>query len=427
MNNYDSDRLAQTLYATGWMQANQPEEADLLMLNTCTVRQLAEEKAFSLIGRWHKLKQTNPNLMIGMTGCLAQYLGDQAFQRAPTLDFIIGPRSITKLPEIIERARNTGKASYFDIEAFGTGGGAVQPSSQITAYVAVMDGCDQYCTYCAVPRSRGSELSRPPDDIIKEIRRRINQGQKEITLLGQNITRYGKDMRGGPDLAELIDRIVTIPGLLRLRFLTGHPKAFTQHLIKTMAASPVLCHSLHLPLQSGSNKILQAMKRGYQYEDYRKLVDRLRQAIPDLALSTDLIVGFPGESEKEFNETLEAVHAIKFDMAYCFKYSPRAGTAAAKMTAQLPQAVKEERLAQLLEVINQQTLVSHQNKVNQHMSVLVESQDQKNPEKIKGRTRSNHIVFFNGPKSLIGQEVKVRIVKAGNFSLNGEWIRTNEG
>ncbi len=420
MNGYDSDRLAQVLYARGWMQAPTPDEADLLLVNTCTVRQLAEHKALSMIGRWNKLKQGHPDLKIGMAGCLAQHLGADAFKKAPGLDFIIGPRAVTSLPALIEETSSGKKGIRLGVEAFGDGGGAILPSPNVSAYVAVMEGCDQFCAYCAVPRARGREVSRPPEAILSEIKRRLEQGQKEIILLGQNITRYGRDLNPSMTLAELLHQVAALEDLQRLRFLTGHPQSFGQDLIEAMAALKVVCPALHLPLQSGSDRILKAMNRGYTMEHYRRLVERIRKTLPDMALSTDIIVGFPGEEDRDFEQTLQAVAEVGYDMAYCFKFSPRQGTAAAVMKAQVPQAVKEQRLNRLLQLVNQQMMTGKKNQLHRILPVLVERMDDKNGRRCQGRSHTNHIVYFRGTEELIGREVNVRIVEAGNFSLIGE-------
>ncbi len=420
MNEYDSDRLAQELYAQGWMQAFSPEDADLLLLNTCTVRQLAEHKALSMIGRWNKLKQEHPAIKIGMAGCLAQHMGSQAFKKVPGLDFIVGPRALTTLPAVIAQTRSGEKGISLGVENFGEGGGSVTSSPAVTAYVAVMEGCDQYCTYCAVPHARGREVSRPAEAIVTEVKRRIQQGHKEIILLGQNITRYGRDLPSPMTLAALLQRLARIEGLKRLRFLTGHPQAFDQDLIDAMTALKVVCPSLHLPLQAGSDRILKAMNRGYTMDQYLELVARIRASLPEIALSTDLIVGFPGEEEADFEQTLQAVDTIGYDMAYCFKFSPRQGTAAAAMKHQVPQALKEERLQRLLQLVNQQVMTSKQKQLHRVLPVLVERMDDKNGRRCQGRSHNNHIVFFEGPSTLIGQEVLVHITKIGHFSLVGE-------
>jgi len=426
MNEYDSERLAQLLLAHGWTMVQDSHQADLLLVNTCTVRQLAEEKAFSLIGRWAKLKSERPHIMIGMVGCLAQYLGNAAFQRAPALDFLAGPRALTRVPELVENARQKKRVAELSICDFGPGADA-PPGIVPSAYVAVMDGCNQFCTYCAVPRARGRENSRLPEDILAEIRRRVKAGTKEITLLGQNITRYGFDLKNGENLADLLYRIAdAVPDLPRLRFLTGHPQAFTERLIKAMQDIPMVCEALHLPLQSGSDTVLRNMRRGYTAAEYLDLVQNLRSAIPDLTLSTDLIVGFPGEREVDFQATLDMVQKCEFDLAFCFKYSPRKDTVAALLPDQLPQSVKKERLAALLQLIEGRAIKKKNELVGQRVQVLIEGTDRKTQKRLQGRTRGNHIVNLDGPREWIGHEIEVEIIAAGHWSLLGEAVAANE-
>ncbi len=421
MNVYDSERLLHSLTTAGWVLAPEWEAADLLLVNTCTVRQLAEEKAFSLVGRWSKLKQRRPRVLIGMVGCLAQHLGPSAFRRAPDIDFLAGPRALTRVPDLAARAGQEKRLTDFSVQAFGPG--APPPSGPpvaASAYVAAMDGCDQYCTYCAVPLARGREKSRSVNAILAEVSARVAAGTKEIILLGQSITRYGRDSGPGEDLAGLLRHVAKVPGISRLRFLTSHPAAFTDRLLDAMRELPVVSRTLHLPLQSGSDAVLQAMNRGYTTGYYLALVRRLRQALPDLVLSTDLIVGFPGEGEVDFQATLDILVECDFDTAFCFKFSPRLNTAAAKMPGQISIPVKESRLARLMDVVEANAIRRRAAFVGRREKVLIERMDRKTGERLQGRTRANHIVNLDGPAAWIGRELDVDIIAAGRWSLLGE-------
>lgn len=420
MNEYDSERLAQSLLEDGCTRVQEAEEADLLLVNTCTVRKLAEEKAFSLIGRWAKMKKQRPDLIIGMVGCLAQHLQKQGFKRSPAIDFMAGPRAITQVPKIAKQAGCGKPVSEFGVFEFGQGWNPKYGERSVTAYVDVMEGCDQFCAYCAVPLARGREFSRPCQDILAEIRRRVASGTREITLLGQNINRYGYNLPDKPDLAELLYRVAEIPGLLRLRFLTGHPKDFTQRLIRAMAEIPQVCESIHLPLQSGSDTILRAMKRGYTANDYSELAQQLRAAIPGLTISTDFIVGFPGETEENFQATLEMAEKNLFHNAYCFKYSSREDTVAARLPDQVSREVKENRLARLFRELERSALNIRTSLVGSRDKVLIEKPDIRTKQRLQGRTRTNHIVNLEGPREWIGKEIEVEITAAKNWSLSGK-------
>ncbi len=415
MNEYDSERLAQAFFSAGWTRAANAEDADLLLLNTCTVRQLAEDKAFSQIGRWAKLKIRRPGLVIGMVGCLAQHLGEAAFRRAPAIDFLAGPRSLLRVPEL---AAASPRRRLTDFSDRGFGEGAADPQNPLTASLAVMEGCDQCCAYCAVPRARGRETSRPVAEILAEARRRLSAGAKEIILLGQNVNHYGRKLPGSPDFSSLLGRICELPGLLRLRFLTSHPGDFSPRIMDAMGALPQVCESLHLPLQSGSDRILADMRRGYTVADFRCLLADLRRAVPGIQLTTDLIVGFPGESEEDFQATLALVQEAEFDSAYCFKYSPRRGTKAASLPGQLPQAVKEERLSRLLSAVKETATRAYASALGTEEEVLVEARAPA-PGQVKGRTRGNRWVTFPGPATWLGREVRVRIVAADVWALKG--------
>ncbi|MCD4814307.1 tRNA (N6-isopentenyl adenosine(37)-C2)-methylthiotransferase MiaB [bacterium] len=426
MNVYDSSRLADVLRDRGWHKTLVVGQADLLIANTCTVRQLAEEKAFSLIGRWAKLKKENPDIIIGMIGCLAQHLGDLAFRRAPVIDFLAGPRALAAVPDLAEQARFKKHQSEYRVYDFEKSCSRTVHKTRISDSVAVMDGCDQYCTYCAVPQARGREKSRSIDKIVEEVKRKIDGGAREITLLGQNVTRFGMEDDSGKTLTDLLYKLGSVPGLLRLRFLTGHPKAFTDSLIQAMFEIPVVCEALHLPIQSGSDGILKKMNRGYTTLDYQTVIEKTRQKIPDLILTTDLIVGFPGETEKDFQATLAIVDACQFDMAFCFKYSPRKGTAAEKMPDQISKAEKERRLDILMQQFKRIAMRKKSAWIGKILPVLIEGRDPKTEKKLQGRTRGNMIVNLDGPAAWIGREVAVEIVAAGSWSLLGDAVKNQK-
>ena len=420
MNDYDSERLAQALLDAGWQRAAKAEAADLLLINTCTVRQLAVQKAFSQIGRWMQIKRGRPEVLVGMVGCLAQHMAKDAFKRAPGLDFLAGPRALTRVPELAERARQFKALAVFEDSGYGKGVGASASARGLKAQVAVMEGCNQFCAYCAVPYARGREMSRPVQDILSEIQQQVASGAKEIMLLGQNVNHYGFDLENHPDFPDLLRQAARIPGILRLRFMTSHPKDFSPRLIEAMAGIPQVCEALHLPLQSGSDAILRSMRRGYTFTEYSQWVERLRSALPRLTLSTDLIVGFPGETEEDFQATLQAVHSLRFDMAYCFKFSPRKGTLAATLPGQVPQDMLEERLHLLLKTVKQTSLHPLAALVGTLEKVLVEERDEQHPGRLKGRTRTNRWVAFPGPAAWLGEEIAVRITAADARGLLGE-------
>lgn len=422
MNAYDSERVAGALLAQGWREASEPEQADLLLINTCTVRQLAEHKAFSLIGRWAQLKAEQPDRIIGMLGCLAQDMGAEAFRRAPALDFLAGPRALTEVPALAERARCVPRQAELSVRPFGAGTAAAAGSRRVSAYVAVMEGCDQGCTYCAVPQARGREKSRPLEDILAEVKRRIASGSREIVLLAQNITRYGFDLANGEQLASLLARVAETPGLVRLRFLTGHPAAFGDRMPQAWRELPQLCESLHLPLQSGSDAVLRAMRRGYSADYFLRLVERLKAAVPDLALTSDLIVGFPGETDADFQATLEMVERCDFDSAFCFKYSPRRQTPAAAYPGQIPEKVKSARLDELMQRMEIRAKAKKAVWVGRRLPVLFEGADADNGQSMRGRTRQNHLVHVPGSPDLIGREMEVEITAAGHWSLSGQIV-----
>lgn len=420
MNEYDSERIASDLKAQGWSLAPEAGSADLLLANTCTVRKLAEDKVFSLLGRWAQLKEQRPKLVVGMVGCLAQHLQQDAIKRAKVIDFLAGPRALSAIPELAEQARLGKPTSQFDLSQPDFIPRFDPSPSPVSIFLAVMDGCDQFCTYCAVPKARGRERSRPLTAILRELEHRAAQGAREVIFLGQNINRYGLDLTPSKTLVDLLEAAAWVPGLLRIRLMTGHPKDFTSEMIEALARVPQVCEALHLPLQSGSDKILAKMHRGYTSAQYASLIERLRATIPNIAISTDIIVGFPGETEEDFQATLRLVDQIGFDSAYTFKFSPRAATPAAQYPDQIPLVLKAERMARLLQRLEDFAGQKKLSLVNTVRSVLIERVDPKREGRLQGRTRANELVNVAGPSAWIGQERMVRITAAGPWCAWGE-------
>lgn len=427
MNEYDSDKMVDVLAAShGAVLTDQVEEADIILLNTCSVREKAQEKLFSQLGQWKNLKQENPELVIGVGGCVASQEGESIRMRAPFVDVIFGPQTLHRLPELIEKNKKEHKAaidiSFPEIEKFDH-----LPAPQVTgasAYVSIMEGCSKYCTFCVVPYTRGEEISRPFDDILVEISSLVAQGVKEINLLGQNVNAYRGVMHDGDisDLATLITYIAAIPSIERIRYTTSHPIEFTDSLIDVYATTPKLVSHLHLPVQSGSDRILTLMKRGHTVLEYKSKIRRLRKIRPDISLSSDFIVGFPGETEADFEKTMDLIQEIGFDQSFSFIFSPRPGTPAANYPDEVPLAVKKQRLAALQALLNQQAQTISQNMVNTQQRVLVEGVSRKNESALAGRTENNRVVNFVADKEYINQFVWLNITQALPNSLKGELV-----
>jgi tRNA-2-methylthio-N6-dimethylallyladenosine synthase len=425
MNEYDSDKMADVLRVRqGMEKTGNPEEADLILLNTCSVREKAQEKVFHQLGRWKHLKRRNPNLLIGVAGCVASQEGEAIVARAPYVDLVLGPQTLHRLPELIEARRRSGRAqvdvSFPEIEKFDH-----LPPARVenaSAFVSIMEGCSKYCTYCIVPYTRGAEVSRPFEDILTEVAGLAGEGVKEVTLLGQNVNAYRGEMRDGKtaELALLLHYLADIPGIERLRFTTSHPVEFTQGLIDCFAALPKLGNYLHLPVQSGSDRVLAAMKRGYTVLEYKSIVRRLRKARPDISLSSDFIVGFPGETDADFDATMKLVEEVGFDASFSFIFSPRPGTPAAELPDTVPHEVKQERLMRLQEKIEAQAQAISRSMVGTSQRVLVEGAAKKDKGELSGRTDNNRVVNFSGDPRLIGHFVDVTITAALPHSLRGE-------
>ncbi|MCU7810506.1 MAG: tRNA (N6-isopentenyl adenosine(37)-C2)-methylthiotransferase MiaB [Candidatus Thiodiazotropha sp. (ex Notomyrtea botanica)] len=427
MNEYDSSRMADGLnVAEGLELTDVPEEADVLLLNTCSIREKAQEKVFSQLGRWRPWKEKNPALIIGVGGCVASQEGEAIRERAPYVDLVFGPQTLHRLPEMIRQARRDHApvvdVSFPEIEKFDR---LPEPRADgPTAYVSVMEGCSKYCTYCVVPFTRGEEISRPFDDVIAEIAGLAAQGVREINLLGQNVNAYQGDMNEGgeADLALIIEYAAAVEGIERVRFTTSHPVEFTDSLIEVYGQVPELVSFLHLPVQSGSDRVLAMMKRGHMAIEYKAKIRRLREIRPDITISSDFIVGFPGETEADFEQTLKLIEEVGFDHSYSFIYSRRPGTPAADLPDDVPLAVKQQRLARLQQLINTQAQRISRQMVGTVQRILVERPAKKDPRQLAGRTENNRVVNFDGPTELIGGFANVRITEALPNSLRGEWL-----
>jgi len=429
MNEYDSDKMADVLAGSdGAVKTDNPEEADIILFNTCSVREKAQEKVFHDLGRVRHLKQLNPNLVIGVGGCVASQEGAAIVARAPYVDLVFGPQTLHRLPQMLAARRDSGKAqvdvSFPEIEKFD----ALPPATVTgtSAFVSIMEGCSKYCSFCVVPYTRGEEVSRPLNDVVAEITDLARRGVREITLLGQNVNAYRGAMDDGDltaDLAFLIETLADMKGIERIRYTTSHPREMTQRLIDTYLTTPKLVSHLHLPVQSGSDRILAAMKRGYSVLEFKSLVRKLKAARPGLSLSSDFIIGFPGETEEDFEKTMRLVEELNFDNSFSFVYSPRPGTPAADMADDTPQETKIRRLMRLQKTIEAQALKISQAMVGTTQRVLVEGHARKDASELAGRTDNNRVVNFAGHERLVGRFIDVTITAALPHSLRGEVVR----
>ncbi len=425
MNEYDSDKMADVLGASdGLVKTDTPEDADVILFNTCSVREKAQEKVFHDLGRVRHLKQANPNLIIGVGGCVASQEGAAIVSRAPFVDVVFGPQTLHRLPELIARKRETGRAqvdiSFPEIEKFDH-----LPPARVegaSAFVSIMEGCSKYCTFCVVPYTRGEEVSRPFDDVIAEVADLAARGVKEVTLLGQNVNawRGALDEGGTADFAYLLEMVHELPGIERIRYTTSHPREMTQRLFEAYGRLPKLVSHLHLPVQSGSDRILAAMKRGHTVLEFKSIVRKLREQRPDLCLSSDFIIGFPGETEADFEATMALIEELDFDASFSFIYSKRPGTPAADYPDDVPAELKSQRLMKLQARIEAQAQKVNQAMVGTVQRVLVEGHAKKNAAELAGRTDNNRIVNFAGQPRLIGQFVEVTVTQALPHSLRGE-------
>jgi tRNA-2-methylthio-N6-dimethylallyladenosine synthase len=424
MNEYDSAKMADVLAAShGLERTDREDEADVILVNTCSIREKAQEKVFSQLGRWKQLKNARSGVIIGVGGCVASQEGQAIIDRAPIVDLVFGPQTLHRLPAMLDSVRQTGRPavdiSFPEVEKFDN---LPEPGEQgPTAFVSVMEGCSKYCSFCVVPYTRGEEISRPFDDVIAECVTLAGKGVREINLLGQNVNAYRGPMHDGTvaDLALLIHYVAGIEGVQRIRFTTSHPVEFSQSLIDAFGEVPELANYLHLPVQSGSDRVLALMKRGHTVLEYRQRIRRLREKRPDISLSSDFIVGFPGETEQDFEQTLKLIRDLEFDQSFSFIFSPRPGTPAASLPDDLPLAVKKERLMRLQRLVNDQAARISRSMVGTTQRVLVEGPSRKDPQQLAGRTENNRVVNFDGPARLVGEFVDVVITEALSHSLRG--------
>lgn len=424
MNEYDSDYLAQVLQASGYHPSGDPESADLIFINTCTVRAKPQQKAYSLLGRMLALKKRRPSLIVGLLGCIAQQEGAHLLERFPGLDLVLGTRELERAGELlrkIEIDRDRVVATELDRKSRPFIGKNNHFQGRVKGYISVIEGCNNFCSFCIVPYVRGREVSRSPVDILKEAGHLVGQGVKEITLLGQNVNSYHWAGEEDLNFPGLLRKLNAVPGLTRLRFTTSHPKDLTDELIGCFGGLETLCPHIHLPVQAGSNRILKRMNRGYTREKYMGLVQRLRSIRPDIAVTTDIIVGFPGETEEDFQLTIDLIEKIGFDNAFSFKYSDRVGTKAEKMAGKVPEEVKRVRLKVLQELQKEITQQKNRHLEGRVVEILVEGESKKG-DQMTGRTGGNKIVNLTLNNISLGSLVKVKIVKSFANCLSGEWM-----
>jgi len=426
MNEYDSARMRDVLHEhLGMVPTTEESEADLFLLNTCSVREKAQEKVFSRLGRLAHYKRLNPEVLIGVGGCVASQEGETLRQRAPQVDVVFGPQTLHRLPELIEQARAGRTAvdiSFPEIEKFDN---LPEPSVDgAQAFVSIMEGCSKFCSFCVVPYTRGKEVSRPFDDIIREIASLADRGVREITLLGQNVNAWAAPMHDGSpaDFALLLRFVAAIDGIERVRYTTSHPREFTDSLIQAHAEVEELASHVHLPVQSGSDRVLAAMKRGYTAIEYKSIIRKLRAARPDIAVSSDFIVGFPGETEDDFEQTCRLAKEVQLDQSFSFVYSPRPGTPAAELQDGVSLADKKARLARLQEQLEAQAQGIAQSRVGTVQRVLVEGPSRRNSEELAGRAPDNRVINFVGSAEMIGSFQSIQVTEARAHSLRGEWV-----
>jgi len=420
MNEHDSQRIFQLLYPA-YEPTDNPADADLILLNTCSIREKAENKVYSMAGRFRKLKEQKKDLILGIGGCVAQQEGERLLQKLPYVDLVFGPQTLYSLPSLLQEAEKghrvcrTELRQDFHIPTLTT---PIPNAHPFQRFITIMQGCDNFCSYCVVPYVRGREISRPMEDILAEVKEAVRQGVKEITLLGQNVNSYGKK-EGRANFAQLL-RAVADCGVERLRFMTSHPKDLTEELMRCFVEIPCLCEHLHLPVQSGSTRILKAMNRRYTREEYIGKVHRLRELCPEISLTTDLIVGFPSETEEDFQETLSLLQEVQYEQLFVFNYSPRPFTTAARLPHQLPLELKTARLTQIVEMQHEISRKRHERLLGKTVEVLVDGVSSKDISEMAGRTRGNHVVNFKTADDLTGQTINITITEAFCHSLRGE-------
>ena len=427
MNEYDSNRMLDSLGDSHQMvAADSEEDADVLLLNTCSVREKAQEKVFHQLGRWRKLKDKKPDMVIGVGGCVASQEGEAIRQRAPCVDMVFGPQTLHRLPEmyddVVKDKTPSVDVSFPEIEKFDA-----LPAPKVdgfTAFVSIMEGCSKYCSFCVVPYTRGEEFSRAFDDVIAEVYHLAQQGVKEVTLLGQNVNAYLGKMHDGSeaDFALLIRYVAEIEGIERIRYTTSHPLEFTDNLIRVYDEVPKLVNHLHLPVQSGSDRILKAMKRRYTAETYLGIINKIKAARPNISLSSDFIIGFPGENDDDFEQTMQLIEAVGYDLSFSFIYSPRPGTPASDLKDDVPMNVKKERLAILQAKITENALAISKSMVGTTQRILIDRPARKDPRQLSGRTENNRVVNFDGPEELLGTLADVVITEALPNSLRGRLV-----
>lgn len=431
MNEYDSSKMADLLNSTHGLElTDKPEEADVLLLNTCSIREKAQEKVFSQLGRWKNWKKDKPNLIIGVGGCVASQEGEHIRERAPFVDIVFGPQTLHRLPEMINKIRGGDRAivdiSFPEIEKFDR---LPEPKAEgPTAFVSIMEGCNKYCSFCVVPYTRGEEVSRPVDDVLFEIAQLAEQGVREVNLLGQNVNAYrGETFDGGIcTFAELLRLVAAIDGIDRVRYTTSHPIEFTDDIIEVYRDTPELVSFLHLPIQSGADRILTMMKRNHTSLEYKAIIRKLREVRPNIQISSDFIVGFPGETAEDFEQTMKVIEQVNFDMSFSFIYSARPGTPAADIPDDVSEDEKKERLARLQQRINHQAMQFSRAMLGTEQRILVEGPSKKDIMELTGRTETNRVVNFVGTPDMIGKFVDVKITDVYTNSLRGEVVRTED-
>ncbi|MGB9867210.1 MAG: tRNA (N6-isopentenyl adenosine(37)-C2)-methylthiotransferase MiaB [Bacillota bacterium] len=427
MNARDSELIAGVLEQLGYGATQEPCEADIIIVLTCCVRESAEGRAIGRISQLKPLKKRNPSIIIGVGGCMVQSERSRhrLMKECPHVDFFFGTRNIPELARLIQEAAASRCQPIVDVGCCDDKAlEAITPvrRGKVSAWVTISYGCNNFCSYCIVPYVRGPERSRDPKHIIDEVKVLASQGYKEVTLLGQNVNSYGKDLANGWDFAKLLEEVNGVEGIKRIRFVTSHPKDVSQRLIDAMASLDKVCEHIHLPLQAGSNKVLVAMNRGYTLEHYQRLIEALREKVPGISITTDLIVGFPGETEEDFSQTIRALELVRFDAAFTFMYSPRPGTGAAVLPDQVPFEVKRDRLQRVISLQKKITLEINKLLEGKTLEVLVEGPSERDSSRLCGRTRTNKVVVFEGPSELVGDIVNVKITTARLWSLDGEMV-----
>jgi tRNA-2-methylthio-N6-dimethylallyladenosine synthase len=426
MNALDSDLILSQMVSQGYSLTEAREEADVILFNTCSVREHAEERALSNAGLVQRLKRKRPDLVVGIVGCMAQNRQDRLFEQLPHVQLIVGPRHMGAIPRLVEEVRSTGQRRIAVAECddeFIDGADALSSrSSRAQAYVKAMEGCDLSCTFCIVPTTRGSETSRPPERIVEEVRRLADQGTVEVTLLGQTVNSYGKGLRPACDLGDLLRRVSEVDGIRRIRFITSHPSFVRPSLVAALRELPKVCKYLHLPVQSGSNRVLRAMRRGYTVERYLELMDTLRAQVTDLSIASDFIVGFPGETGEDFEQTVALLERVRFQNSFVFKYSSRPGTDAARMADDVPEDEKRRRNQVLLEAQERVSLELNRRRVGSNVEILVEGPSKRDPRRQTGRTDNHQIVHFEAGRDLAGSFATVEITGASALALAGRLV-----